>query len=218
MKGARAIPGPQYRSGGRNLASDLRNASDLELVDEARQGSEPAFEEIVHRHSARVFSVASRFFRRRAQVEEVAQEVFLKAYTELGSFEGRGSFEGWLTRIATNLCLNMVRTAKARSEFLVSDLTDSELEWIDRQMAAGSRRIPTAEDAAVAADLAERLLSEMSEEDRLALLMIDGEQLSIKEVIDATGWSESKVKSRTFRARKRMREAVERLLGRKDAN
>jgi RNA polymerase sigma-70 factor (ECF subfamily) len=156
--------------------------------------------------------VASRFFRQRSLVEEAAQEVFLKAYTQLGSFEGRGSIEGWLTRIATNTCLNMVRGAKRRPEFTVSDLTDDETSWLDQQSAGDAGEQPSVENSLVATDLADRLLSVLSPEDQQALLMIDGEQASIKEVAEATGWSESKVKVRAFRARKKVREAMEKLL------
>jgi len=186
---------------------------DLDLARQAQVGDESAFAEIVRRYSPRVFSVASRFFRQRSLVEEAAQEVFLKAYTQLGSFEGRGSFEGWLTRIATNTCLNIVRGAKRRPEFTVSDLTDDEQSWLDQQ-SAGDGEQPSVENSVVATDLADRLLSVLSPEDQQTLLMIDGEQASIKEVAEATGWSESKVKVRAFRARKKVREAMEKLLGR----
>ncbi|HWP43395.1 MAG TPA: sigma-70 family RNA polymerase sigma factor, partial [Blastocatellia bacterium] len=104
----------------------------------AREGDEQAFEEIVRRHSPRVFQIASRFFRQRAQVEEAAQEVFLRAYTQLSSYEGRGSFEGWLTRIATNLCLNMIRSANRRPEYSVADLTEHESEWLENRLADAS--------------------------------------------------------------------------------
>jgi RNA polymerase sigma-70 factor (ECF subfamily) len=161
-----------------------------------------------------VFSVASRFFRQRSLVEEAAQEVFLKAFTQLGSFEGRGSLEGWLTRIATNTCLNMIRGSKRRPELTVSDLSEAEDEWLEQQLSDPEQK--SVENSLVAADLADRLLSVLSHEDQQALLMIDGEQASIKEVADATGWSESKVKVRAFRARKKVREAMERLLGSKD--
>lgn len=185
---------------------------DLDLARQAQAGDESAFAEIVRRYSPRVFSVASRFFRQRSLVEEAAQEVFLKAYTQLGSFEGRGSIEGWLTRIATNTCLNMVRGAKRRPEFSVSDLTEDESGWLDRQSAGDAGEQPSVENMVVAADLADRLLSVLSPEDQQALLMIDGEQASIKEVAEATGWSESKVKVRAFRARRKVREAMEKLL------
>jgi len=143
-------------------------------------------------------------------VEEAAQEVFLKAFTQLGSFEGRGSLEGWLTRIATNTCLNMLRGAKRRPELTVSDLSEEEDRWIEQQLSTAGQ--PSVETNLVASDLADRLLSVLSPEDQQALLMIDGEQASIKEVAEVTGWSESKVKVRAFRARKKIREAMERLL------
>ena len=186
---------------------------DLDLARQAQQGDESAFAEIVRRYSPRVFSTASRFFRQRSLVEEAAQEVFLKAFTQLGSFEGRGSLEGWLTRIATNTCLNMVRGSKRRPELTVSDLSEEEDEWLEQQLSDPEQS--SVENSLVAADLADRLLSVLSPEDQQALLMIDGEQASIKEVAEATGWSESKVKVRAFRARKKVREAMEKLLGTK---
>jgi RNA polymerase sigma-70 factor (ECF subfamily) len=160
-----------------------------------------------------VFATASRFFRQRSLVEEAAQEVFLKAFTQLGKFEGRGSMEGWLTRITTNTCLNMLRGSKRRPELTVSDLSAEEDEWLEGQFADLEQ--PSVENSVVAADLADRLLSVLSPEDQQALLMIDGEQASVKEVAEATGWSESKVKVRAFRARKKVRETMERLLGSK---
>jgi RNA polymerase sigma-70 factor (ECF subfamily) len=186
---------------------------DLDLARQAQGGDESAFAEIVRRYSPRVFSVASRFFRQRSLVVEAAQEVFLKAYTQLGSYEGRGSMEGWLTRIATNTCLNMIRGAKRRPELTVSDLSEEEDKWLEEQL-LGSEQ-PSVERNLVASDLADRLLSVLSPEDQQALLMIVGEQASVKEVAEATGWSESKVKVRAFRARKKVREAMEKLLGSK---
>ena len=140
----------------------------------------------------------------------------MKAFTQLKSFEGRGSMEGWLTRIATNSCLNMIRSAKRRPELTVSDLTEEQNDWLDAKLSdlAGEIR-RSSERKLVAADLAERLLGTLSPEDRLALTLIDGEDASIKEVAETTGWSESKVKVRAFRARKRIREAMESLLSKR---
>lgn len=159
--------------------------------------------------------MASRFFRQRAQVEEAAQEAFLKAYTQLSSYEGRGSFEGWLVRITTNLCLNLLRSARRRPESVVADLTDNENEWLENQMAdVSTARHNAAEHSLVAADIAEKVLSNLSPDDRLVLTLVDGDEMPVKEVAEMTGWSESKVKVQAFRARRRMREAVEKLLGR----
>ncbi|HEV2766059.1 MAG TPA: sigma-70 family RNA polymerase sigma factor [Pyrinomonadaceae bacterium] len=188
----------------------------MELARLSREGDESAFAEIVRRYSPRVFRTASRFFRRREQVEEVAQEVFLKAFTELDGFEGRGSLEGWLTRITTNLSLNMLRSAKRHAELTASDLTEDQAAWLDNRLAdAAAERHDSAERGLVAADLADRVMGNLSPDDRLVLTLVDGEDLSVKEVVEMTGWSESKVKVQAHRARKRMREAVEKLLGRK---
>lgn len=202
---------------GRFLSHSHEQASDLELARFAREGDESAFEEIMRRYSRRVFHYAGKFFRQRSLVEEAAQEVFLKAFTELGSYEGRGSMEGWLTRITTNTCLNMLRSSKRHPELTVSDLTDNESAWLDNnQAAAAAERHQSSERSLVAADLAGRVLQTMAPDDRLVLTLIDGEDASVKDVVELTGWSESKVKVQAFRARRRMREAVEKLLRRKD--
>lgn len=198
------------------LSNGYESASDLELARQARAQDESAFAEIVRRYSPRVFRVASRFFRQRSLVEDAAQEVFLKAFTQLKSFEGRGSLEGWLTRIATNTCLNMIRASKRRPEMTAADLTEEQTDWLFENLShlAGETHRST-ENRLVAADLADRLLSGLSSEDRLAVTMIDGEGASVKEVAHTTGWSESKVKVRAFRARKRLREAMDKLLKRR---
>jgi len=185
----------------------------LELARSAREGDESAFEEIMRRYSPRVFRFAGKFFRQRSLVEEAAQEVFLKAFTELGSFEGRGSMEGWLTRITTNTCLNMLRSSKRRPELIASDLSQDETTWLDSNMAgAAMERHESSERSLVAADLAGRVLQTLTPDDQLVLTLIDGEDASVKDVVEVTGWSESKVKVQAFRARRRMREAVEKLL------
>ncbi|HZI87520.1 MAG TPA: sigma-70 family RNA polymerase sigma factor [Pyrinomonadaceae bacterium] len=183
------------------------------MARSAREGDESAFEEIMRRYSPRVFRFASKFFRQQSLVEEAAQEVFLKAFTELGSYEGRGSMEGWLTRITTNTCLNIIRSSKRRPELTVSDLTEDENNWLDSNLAdAAFERHESSERSAAAADLAGRVLQTLSPDDQLVLTLIDGEDASVKEVVEMTGWSASKVKVQAFRARRRMREAVEKLL------
>jgi RNA polymerase sigma-70 factor (ECF subfamily) len=189
----------------------------LNLARAAREGDESAFEEIMRRYSPRVFRFASKFFRQRSLVEEAAQEVFLKAFTELGSYEGRGSMEGWLTRITTNTCLNLLRSSKRRPELTLSDLTEDETHWLDNNLtqAAAEQHLST-ERGLVAADLAGRVLQTLPADDQLILTLIDGEDASVKDVVQLTGWSESKVKIQAFRARRKMRKAVEKLLtGRK---
>jgi RNA polymerase sigma-70 factor, ECF subfamily len=188
----------------------------LDLAHRARDGDESAFAEIMRRYSRRVFYIASRFFRERSLVEDAAQEVFLKAFTQLESFEGRGSLEGWITRIATNTCLNMIRSSKRRPELTTSDLTEDESAWLDDKLAnVATEHYRSSERSMVAADLTDKVLRTLSPDDQLVLTLMDGEELSVNDVVKITGWSESKVKVTAFRARRRMRQAVEKLLGRK---
>jgi len=119
--------------------------------------------------------------------------------------------EGWLTRIASNTCLNIIRDAKRRPELVTAELSEEESDWLEKVSAATGDHLEV-ENKIVAADLAERVLQDLSPEDRLALTMIDGEGASVNEVAEMTGWSESKVKVRAFRARKKAREVLEKLL------
>jgi RNA polymerase sigma-70 factor, ECF subfamily len=120
--------------------------------------------------------------------------------------------EGWLTRIATNTCLNLLRAAKRRPELVTSDLTEDETTWLERVSDSSRGHSLNAEQKVIAVDLAERVLATLTAEDRLALTMIDGEGASVNDVAQATGWSESKVKVRAFRARKKAREVLQKLL------
>ncbi len=188
------------------LVADLSRVSDLELVSRIRVGEDAAFEEIVRRYSKRVFGIVSRFFRGRTEVEEAAQEVFLRAYSKLDSYSGRGSFEGWLSRIATNTCLNVLRRAKRRPEIRLADLTEQEIAWLEsRQDSVFEGPGASVEQSLIAADLADKVLQTLCPEDRVLITLLDGDQLSVREVAEMTGWSESKVKVRALRARRKLR-------------
>ena len=170
----------------------------------------------MRRYTPRVFQIASRFFRQRSQVEDVSQEVFLKAYTQLASFQGRGSLEGWISKITTNTCLNILRSAKRHPESTLADLTAEEARWLENKVSAfESGTKASAERSLIAADLAERVLKGLAAEDRLVLLLLDGDETPVKDVSEMMGWSVSKVKIRAMRARRKMRKAVEMLLGSK---
>lgn len=203
----------QFIEPGTDLTDKYENLPEGDLVDSAVSGDEAAFAEIVRRFSPRVFRFAGRFFRSYRLIEEAAQEVFLKAFVQLKNFEKRGSLEGWLTRITINTCINILRNAKRQPELSVSDLSGDESNLLDQLFSnQNSVNFPDAEQQVIAADLVRKLLETLPPEDALILTMIDGEGASIKETAAVTGWNESKVKVRTFRARKRVREALQKLL------
>ena len=195
------------------MPENYHDLSDLELVNSSLDGDEMAFAEIVRRFSPRVFRFAGRFFRQPAQVEEIAQDVFLKAFTQLKKFEGRGSLEGWLTRITVNTCLNALRHGRYNAEQTFADLSDEEGSWLEEKLLeASAGKQLSAEDNLVATDLVDRTLAILPPDVRLVLVMIDGEGYSIKDAAAASGWSESKVKVTVFRYRPKLRERLEKLL------
>jgi RNA polymerase sigma-70 factor (ECF subfamily) len=199
-----------------NLEQPARSTlepSDTELVSLARDGDEAAFEELFNRHRRRVALIASRFFRQREQIEEIVQESFTKAYFALSDFSNQqeASFSAWLARIAYNSCYDELRRSKRRQESALSNISEEESEWLTETLSA-TEVGGDIEDVAVTRDLAEKLLSRLSAEDRLVLVMLDAEERSVSEIADLTGWSVSKVKVRAHRARASLRRVLKRFL------
>jgi RNA polymerase sigma-70 factor (ECF subfamily) len=189
-------------------------ASDLVLVNQARQGDEAAFEELFNRHRRRVSLIASRFFRQREQIEEVVQESFTKAYFALSDFSNTqdNSFAAWLARISFNACYDELRRMKRRPESTLSNVSEEESEWLKESLLATGETGGDIETVAIARDLATKLLSRLSPEDRLVLVMLDAEGMSVAEIAKVTGWSAAKVKVRAHRARASLRKALKRFL------
>lgn len=194
------------------LNSSNDNLSESELVNLCLTGDDSAFSEVVRRYSPRVFKVCGRFFKRYSLVEEAAQETFLRAYTQLKNFEGRGSLEGWLTRIASTTCINILRSQKRQTEMLISELSDQETNWLeDFVLSRGMKNVSSNEDRLIASDLVEKVFSILPADDVVVLLMTEVYGSSLRETAEATGWTESKVKVKAFRARKKMREALDKM-------
>lgn len=187
--------------------------SDVELVSEVRAGGEAAFEELFRRHRRRVALIASRFFRHREQIEEVLQESFAKAFFALGEFSNRQaeSFGAWLSRIAFNVCYDELRRLKRRPESSLSELDEDEAAWL-RERGRSASEARGVESDAVSRELAAKLLSRLSPEDRLVLVMLDVEGLSTAEIAEVLGWSVSKVKVRAHRARAHLRRVLKRFV------
>lgn len=187
--------------------------SDPDLVARVRAGDEEAFEELFNRHRRRVALIAGRFFRQPQQIEEIVQESFTKAYFALGDFTNaqEASFIAWLARITFNTCYDELRRMKRRPESALSNISEEEDAWLREQL-RDVRAEGDVESAMVTRDLADKLLSRLSPEDRLLLVMLDAEGMSVSEIAESTKWSISKVKVRAHRARVRLRGVLKRFL------
>jgi RNA polymerase sigma-70 factor (ECF subfamily) len=187
--------------------------SDIELVARVNATDNDAFEELFNRHKRRVAMIAGRFFRQREQVEEIVQESFAKAYFALGDFSNQqeNSFASWIARIAFNSCYDELRRLKRRPESSLTDISEDDSKWLNSQLHAVSAA-PNVESTIINRDLAEKLLDRLSPEDRLVLVMMDMEDMSVAEIAKLNNWSVSKVKVRAHRARTRLRKVLERFL------
>ncbi len=188
-------------------------ATDDELIAGIAAGDETAFETLFYRHRLQIGRVAGRFFHGRDRIEEIVQESFTKAYFALGAYTGgrENSFIAWLTRITINVCYDELRRAKRRPETINGDLSEAEASWLESNLRAVDAASDV-ESTIVSRDLADKILSRLKPEDRIVLMMLHGEELSVAEIAEATGWSASKVKSHAHRARKSLRNVLRRFL------
>jgi RNA polymerase sigma-70 factor (ECF subfamily) len=176
--------------------------ADADLIAAVLAGDTASFEPLVQKYSPRIFAMARRYARREDEVEDVAQEIWSKAYQRLASFRGEAPFEHWLMRLAVRTCYDFLRRHQRNRESSFTELTETENEWLDRFVAAPKE---TSEDADAARQLVQRILDELSPDARLVITLLEIEERSIKEIAQLTGWSPTLVKVRAFRARAKMK-------------
>src|SRR5712664_4835400 len=107
-----------------------RVEEDRELVRRAQKEDKEAFEELVRRHQNRVFAVAGGVLRNREDVEDIAQQVFLKAYFSIKRFDQRAAFSTWLYKITVNECWDLLRKKKVRPLVFESDLSEEQARQV----------------------------------------------------------------------------------------
>jgi len=181
------------------------------LINSLLAGDEAAFELIYERYKRLVASIAGRFFRQSEQIEEIVQITFSKAYFEISRFRGDHdlSLGSWLGRIAANASLDVLRTQKRKPENLICELTESESTSVLDFAADGNCH---SEQKHIDRDLAEKLLSKLTAEDRVVLQLLHAEEMSITEIAEVMNWSRSKVKLRAWRARNALRKVLKKYL------
>ncbi len=182
--------------------------NEAELIAAVLQGDTASFEPLVERYSPRVFATARRYARRESEVEDIVQEVWLKAFQKLGSFRAEAPFEHWLMRLAVRTCYDFLRAHQRNRESAFSELTEPENDWLERFVQEPDA---AAADTEAARALIERLLAQLSPPARLIITLLEIEDRSVKEISKLTGWSVPLVKVRAFRARAEMRKLLARV-------
>lgn len=170
------------------------------LVSAVVAGDERSFSEIFDRYKRHVTRVVARFFNDRDDIEEFAQQSFTKAYFSLKNYRGveEKSLPAWLSRIAVNVCYDEFRRRKRKGETTFTDLSDEETSFVETIVDDKAR---SEEDRLIAKQLADKVLSSLDPEDRIAVQLVYSEDLSLAEAAEIIGITTSNLKSRLFRCR-----------------
>ena len=186
------------------------DASDIppSLLAAARVGEEAAWRQLVDLLYPQVAGTIRNHLRRGADRDDVAQEVFVKIFANLGQYAGHQPFEHWVSRITLNACRDWLRRLAARPLTSYSDLTDDEREILERTLASDA---PAADESpAMLHELLERLLATLGPNEQIVIRLLDLEQRSVQDVCNLTGWGDSKVKVTAMRARRKLADQMQR--------
>lgn len=174
---------------------------DLDLVRQAQAGDLEAFDQIIRRHQATVGALLYRFAPSRADLEDLVQETFVKAWRALATWRAEKPFLHWLKRIAVRCGLDYYRRRKTSPLALTVGPDDEGNNPVDFLPAAPSPNDPERD----ALDEAALLLSHLPPEDRALLTLLHLEQMPLAEIAEHFGWSRVNAKVRAFRARQRLK-------------
>jgi RNA polymerase sigma-70 factor (ECF subfamily) len=182
--------------------------SEAELISAVRNGDSASFEPLLQKYQPRVFATARRYARRESEVEDIVQEVFIKAFQKIDTFRGEAPFEHWLMRLAVRTCYDFLRGHQRNRETPFTELTEPENDWLDRFVVQPES---ASEEADAARQLVNKILERLTPPARLVITLLEIEERSVKEIAQLTGWPIPVVKVRAFRARAEMRKILARM-------
>jgi len=188
---------------------------DFELIKRAQSGDSVAFNEIVLAYRKRILGTITRLIARTEDVEDVAQEVFLRLYFSLDQLRTAEVFEPWLYRLTVNAAYDYLRKQRRRMEFRMSDLSEQQVILADAM--AGGKIERDEQHQKRIRESVDSLLGAVSEEDRMLLMLKEVEGLSLKELEKIYRVKENALKVRLFRARQRVLKAFGAMEGKEPA-
>lgn len=183
---------------------------DGELVKQVLAGDDAAYAVLVERYRGRVFSTASRYARDGAELQDLAQDIFIRIWKGLKTYRAEAPFEHWLMTVTVRSCYDFLRKNRKRREreVLVDEMPSRSMSGDG--MFSGDAPEQRQQRQREAWEVVQTLMEQLKDKERLIITLMELEEKSVKEVAALTGWSESNVKVRAFRARKKMREIFER--------
>ena len=174
--------------------------ADERIIEDVLAGRDGAFIQLVNRYRRKVFAMSARFARDRDDLDDICQDIFIKVYENLGKFRSDAPFEHWLSRIAVRTCYDALRKRRRERGHI-------PLETIHYQIAAESgEELLAAEQAR---SLLEKGMAQLSPAERLVITLLELEEKPVREIAGLTGWSETNVKVRAFRARQKLKRILE---------
>lgn len=182
------------------------SAEEVEWILRCQRGDSQAFEPLVERHQRRVFSLVYHLVRRQDQVEDLVQEVLIKAFVGIRSYNFQSAFGTWLSQITVNHCYDYLRRERVSRVSYYWQISEESARALETAAEEPSPSKPDPEQQVVLRDLAGKLLARAPVADRIVLTLKELEGLSIEEISEIMDVKPSTVKVRLHRARKRMLE------------
>jgi len=178
---------------------------DFEVIRKAQKGDAAAFNELVLAYRKRILGTITRLIARTEDVEDVAQEVFLRLYFSLDQLRTAEVFEPWLYKLTVNAAYDYLRKQRRRQEYRMSDLSEQQVMMADAL--AGGKVEHDEQQQKNVREAVDSLLGAVSEADRILLMLKEVEGLSLKELEKIYKVNENALKVRLFRARQRVLKA-----------
>ena len=191
------------------VPGQARQGADRELVRRAQQGDKEAFEVLVRKHQGRVFAVAGGILHSREDVQDIAQQVFLKAYFSIKRFDQRAAFSTWLYKITVNECWDLLRKRKVRPLMYEADLSEEQAHAYQSKE-DGNEHAPDVSERLEAREQLDQWLKCLDEKDRTMLVLKEVQGFTVEEIAGIMGLNGNTVKVRLFRARQRVAERIRR--------
>ena len=187
------------------MRNQLTMPSDAEIIRRIIDGDVNSFEHLLKRYQDYVLRIVTKHIPYN-EVEEMAQEVFVRAYQALPGFKQEGSFRQWLSAIAVRTCYDFWRKRYRSRELPMSDLSENHQGWLEKTLSNQSdKSFHEKGREKEARELLDWALSKLSARDRMVIELVYLEGLSVKEAAGLLGWSVSNVKVRSFRSRKKLK-------------
>ena len=189
------------------MKDSSQTSEDFRLVNAFKAGDHQAFEDLVRRYQRQVANIIYLTLGNREEVQDIAQEVFIRVYRSIDKFEFDASFFSWIYRITVNLCIDELRRKKIKRALSLDFLTEGALEKEKK-----SKEQVLASDGVLNDEKREIVLGALqriSQEHRQVIILREYEELSYAEIAAYLGISIQAVKSRIFRAREELRTLLE---------